>query len=159
MRPPSVQLSLSHVQLFATLWTAACQASLSFTISQGMLKLMSIESVMSSNHLILCPPLLYKNSWTARLAELSGGWTSGVLGGRCTCQRQDLPACLAPGFSSFWRFLSNIIYTKLVNVGKEFPWVLWAIPANSWIQEGGSQEPETFTANWSEEQVVTWTCN
>ena len=48
---------LSNVQLFATPWTAACQASLSFTISQSFLKLMSIESVMSSNHLILCRPL------------------------------------------------------------------------------------------------------
>ena len=52
-----VQL-LSHVQLFATLWTAECQASLSFTISQSLLKLMSIESMMPSNHLILCCPLL-----------------------------------------------------------------------------------------------------
>ena len=41
----------------ATLWTAACQASLCFTISQSLLKLMSIESVMPSNHLILCHPL------------------------------------------------------------------------------------------------------
>ena len=54
---PSVQ-SLSHVQLFATPWTAACQASLSITNSQSLLKLMSIESVMLSNHLILCHPLL-----------------------------------------------------------------------------------------------------
>ena len=44
--------------VFATLWTAACQASLSFTISQSLLKLMSIESVMPSNHLILYRPLL-----------------------------------------------------------------------------------------------------
>ena len=50
--------SLSHVHLFAILWTAACQASLSFTISQSLLKLMSIESVMPYNHLILCRPLL-----------------------------------------------------------------------------------------------------
>ena len=50
--------SLSHVQLFATSWTAACQASLSITISQSLLKLMSIESVMPSNHLIICGPLL-----------------------------------------------------------------------------------------------------
>ena len=49
----SVQ-SLSHVQLFATPWTEACQASLSITNSQSLLKLMSIESVMPSNHLILC---------------------------------------------------------------------------------------------------------
>ena len=53
----SVQL-LSHVQLFATQWTAARQASLSITDSQGLLKLMSIDSVMSSNHLILCHLLL-----------------------------------------------------------------------------------------------------
>ena len=48
----------SHVRLFATPWTAARQASLSFTIPQSLLKLMSIESVMPSNHLILGCPLL-----------------------------------------------------------------------------------------------------
>ena len=53
----SVQ-SLSHVQLFTTPWTAACQASLSITNSQSLLKLMSTMSVMASNHLILCRPLL-----------------------------------------------------------------------------------------------------
>ena len=53
----SVQ-SLSHVQLFATPWTVACQASLSITNSWSFLKLMSIESVMPSNYLILCRPLL-----------------------------------------------------------------------------------------------------
>ena len=52
-----VQL-LNSVQLFATPGTAARQASLSFTISLSLLKLMSIESVVSSNHLILCHPLL-----------------------------------------------------------------------------------------------------
>ena len=52
----SVQ-SLSCVQLFATPWTAARQASLSITNSQSSLKLMSIESVIPSNHLILCHPL------------------------------------------------------------------------------------------------------
>ena len=53
----SVQL-LSYLQLFATSWTAACQPSLSITNSQSLLKLMSINSVMTSNHLILCRPLL-----------------------------------------------------------------------------------------------------
>ena len=53
----SVQ-SLSHVQLFATPWNAAHQAYLSITNSQSLLKLMSIESVMPSNHLIFCCPLL-----------------------------------------------------------------------------------------------------
>ena len=50
--------SLSHDGLFATPWTTAHQASLSITISQSLLKLMSIKSVMPSNHLILCHPLL-----------------------------------------------------------------------------------------------------
>ena len=53
----SVQ-SLSCVRLFVTPWTAARQASLSITNSQSLLKLMTIESVMPSNHLILCHPLL-----------------------------------------------------------------------------------------------------
>ena len=57
----SVQ-SLSRVQLFATPWTAARQASLSITNSQSLLKLMSIELVMPSNHLILCRPLLLSPS-------------------------------------------------------------------------------------------------
>ena len=54
----SVQ-SLSHVRLFATPWIAALRASLSITNSQSLTKLMSIESVMPSSHLILCHPLLF----------------------------------------------------------------------------------------------------
>ena len=49
--------SLSHVRLFMTPWTAACQASLSIINSPSLLKLMSIELVIPSNHLILCQPL------------------------------------------------------------------------------------------------------
>ena len=49
---------LSHVLLFVTSWTAAHQASLSFSITQSLLRFMYIESVMLSNHLILCHPLL-----------------------------------------------------------------------------------------------------
>ena len=83
----SVQ-SLSHVQLFVAPWTAARQASLSITSSQSLLRLMSIESVMPSNHLILCYPLLLLPSigipslpwlaaaWTypLRLREGDGSW-------------------------------------------------------------------------------------
>ena len=57
MRQSSSVQSLSHVQLFATPWTTALQASLSITNSQSLLKLMSIGPVMPSNHLILCCPL------------------------------------------------------------------------------------------------------
>ena len=65
-----VQL-LSHVQLFATPWTAVCQVSLSFTISQSLLRFLSIESVMSSNHLILCHPLLLLPSIFPRIRAFS----------------------------------------------------------------------------------------
>ena len=78
-----VQL-LSRVQLFATPWTAACQASLSIANSWSLLKLMSIESVMPSNHLILCCPLLLPPSifpsirvFSSEFFE-SGGQSIGV---------------------------------------------------------------------------------
>ena len=61
MREPGDQVvvqSVNHIQLFVTPWTAAPQASLSITNSWSLLKLMSIKSVMPSNHLILCRPLL-----------------------------------------------------------------------------------------------------
>ena len=66
----SVQL-LSHVQLFATPWTTAHQASLSFTNSQRLLKLISIESVMPSNHLIICRPLFLLPSIFASIRVFS----------------------------------------------------------------------------------------
>ena len=80
----SVQ-SLSHVRLFATPWIAACQASLSITISQSSLKLTSIKLVMPSSHLILCHPLsllppippsirVFSNESTLRM----GGQSTGV---------------------------------------------------------------------------------
>ena len=81
----SVQ-SLSHVQLFATPWTAARQASLSITNSQSLLKLMPIESVRPSSHLILCRPLLLLPSIFPSIREsfpvsqlfASGGQRIGV---------------------------------------------------------------------------------
>ena len=74
----SVQL-LSHVQFFVTPWTAAHQASLPFTISQSLLKLMSIESMMPSNHLILCRPLLLPPPIfpTSGSFQMSQSFTSG----------------------------------------------------------------------------------
>ena len=54
----SLVQSLSHVRLFATPWTEACQPSLSITNSWSLLKLMSVKLVIPSNHLILCHPLL-----------------------------------------------------------------------------------------------------
>ena len=68
----SVQ-SLSRVQLFATPWTAAHQASLSITNFQSLLKLMSIKSVMPCNHLILCHPLLLLPSILPSIRGFSNG--------------------------------------------------------------------------------------
>ena len=80
----SVQL-LSRVWLFVTPWNAARQASLSITNSQNLLKLMSIESVMPSNHLILCLPLLLLPSIFPSIRSFlmsqffpSGGQSTGV---------------------------------------------------------------------------------
>ena len=63
--------SLSHVWLFVTLWTVACLASLSFTVSQSLLKLMSIELVMLSNHFILCHPLFLLPSILPSIRDFS----------------------------------------------------------------------------------------
>jgi len=71
---------LSHVWLFVTLWTAAHQASLFFTISQNLLKSMSIELVMPSDHLILCCPLLPPTSRRKTQQQGLFQWAS------CLCQ-------------------------------------------------------------------------
>ena len=82
--------SLSHIQLFATRWTAVHQASLSFTISQSLLKLMSIESVMPSNHLTLCRPLLLLPSIFPSIRGFSSAEQSpGQLAGEEMAQRVD----------------------------------------------------------------------
>ena len=73
----SVQ-SLSRVQLFATPWTAACQASWSIANSQSLLKLMSIELVMPSYHLILCHPLLLLPSILPRIRVFSNKSVLGI---------------------------------------------------------------------------------
>ena len=68
----SVQL-LSRVRLFVTPWTAACQPSLSIANSRSLLKLMSVELVMPSNHLILCHPLLLLPSIFPSIRIFSNG--------------------------------------------------------------------------------------
>ena len=103
---------LSHVRLFATPWTAACQASLSITNPQSLLKLMPNVSVMSSNHLVLCHPLLLLPSIFPRIMVFSNEsvvrirwpnyWSfsfnispfnaySGLISFRMDCQSKGLP--------------------------------------------------------------------
>ena len=85
----SVQ-SLSHVQLFVTPWIAACPASLSITNSRSLLKLMSIESVMPSNHLILCCHLLLLPSIFPSIRVFSN------------------ESALSIRWPKYWRFIFNI---------------------------------------------------
>ena len=93
----SVQ-SLSHVRLFVTPWTAACQASLSITNSQTLLKPMSIESVMPSNHLILCHPF----SSCLQSCPASGSFPISqffTLGGQSSALASVLPMNIPDWFS------------------------------------------------------------
>ena len=88
----SVQL-LSHVRLFATPWSAALQGSLSITNSWNLFKLMSIESVMPSNHHILCRPLLLLPSLFSASGsfQMSQPFTSGGLGIGASTSASVLP--------------------------------------------------------------------
>ena len=70
-----LSFGLSYVQLFVTPWTVACQAPLSSTISWNLLKFMSIESVMLSNHLIFYLPLLLLPSFPPSIRVFSNEWT------------------------------------------------------------------------------------
>ena len=95
--------SLSHVQLFVPPWTVAHQASLTFTNSQSLPKLMSIEMVMPSNHLILCHPLLLLPSIFPSIRVFSTGcvWLS-----MCNCEYNGTQLCmlrsLSLGYLSTW---------------------------------------------------------
>ena len=105
---PSVQL-LSHVWLFATPWTAARQTSLSITNSPSMLKLMSIKSVMPSNHLILCHPLLFLPSIFPGIMAFSN------------------ESVLPIRWPKYWSFSFNISpsneYSGLISFGMDWGWI------------------------------------
>ena len=115
---PSVVQSLSRVRLFATSWTAAhrlfatswtaaCQASLSITNSQSLLKLMFITSVMPSNHLILCHPLLLLPSVFPSIKVFSN------------------ESALRVSWTMYWSFSFNISpsneFSGLISLGLSWP--------------------------------------
>ena len=99
----SVQ-SLSHVWLFVTPWTTAHQASLSITNSQNLLKLMSIESVMPSNHLILCCHLLFLPSILPRIRvfQMSQFFISGAQNIGVSASTSVLPMNIQDWFPLGW---------------------------------------------------------
>ena len=96
--------SLSHVWLFATPRTAVCQASLSFTTSRGSFKLMSIEFVMLSNHLVLCRPLLLLPSIFPSIRVFSNESS--------LCIRWQIKLCL---FSNTHYFTKEVILNTLTS--------------------------------------------
>ena len=97
----SVQ-SLSRVWLFATPWTAACQASLSITNSRSSLKLTSIESVMPFSHLILCRPLLLLPPIPPSIRVFSNELTLCMRWPKyCSCSFSIIPSKEIPGLISF----------------------------------------------------------
>ena len=108
----SVQL-LSHVWLSATSWTAGCQTSLSITKSWILLKLMSVASVMPSNHLILCHSLLLLPSFPAsgsfQMSQLStsGGQSIGV----------SASTSVLPMNTQDWSPLGSIVWISLQSKG------------------------------------------
>ena len=102
--------SLSYVWLFATPWTAAHQASLSITNSQSLLKLMSIESVTPSNHLILCHPLSshlqsFPASGSFLMTQL---FTSGGQCIRVSASASVLPVIIQDWFPLGWTGLVSL---------------------------------------------------
>ena len=124
----SVQ-SLSHVQVFATPWTAACQASLSITSSQSLFELMSIELVMPSNHLILCHPLLlppaifptifsnesvlhirWPKYWSFSFSIHPSNEYSGLVGSPCS-PRDSQESSPTPQFKSINSSLLSFVYS------------------------------------------------
>ena len=140
----SVQ-SLSHAQLFGTPWTAACQTSLSITNSQSLLKFMSFESMMPSNHLILCPPLLLLPSifpsirvFSNESIRQSSGQSTGV-----SASTSVLPMNIQDWFPLGW--------TSLISLqGK---WLSRFFP-NTTVQIH-----QFFSAQlslWSNSQIHTW---
>ena len=112
----SVQL-LSHVWLSATPWTAAHQVSLSITNSWSLLKLMSIESVMPSYHLMLCRPLLLLlQSFPASGSfQMSQFFASGGQSIRISASASVLPVTTQDWFPLVWTGIHHYVYINIVH--------------------------------------------
>ena len=111
--------SLSRVQFFETPWTATCQASLSFTIFWSLLKFMSIESVMPSNHLIHCHPLLLLPSTFPSIRVFSN---DSALCIRCPKEWSfSLSICSSNNYSGLISFsMSNLISLQSKGLSRVF---------------------------------------
>ena len=140
--------SLSRVQLFATPWTAARQASLSFTISRSLLKLTSIELVMPSKHLILCHPLFLLPSSFPSIKVFSN------------------ESALQIWWPNYWSFsfsinLSNEYSGLLVRLNQGMPFGAWLFSVGHWLsdcwevpRQGALAEPEPEV--WTIQPLLTY---
>ena len=108
--------SPSHVQLFATPWTAAGQASLSLTISRRLPKFMSIESVMPSNHLILCHPLLLLLSILTSIRVISNESAVHISGQSTGASASFLPKSIQGWFPLRLTRLISLLFKGLSRV-------------------------------------------
>ena len=138
----SVQ-SLSHAWLFMTPWTAACQASLSITNSRSLLKLMNTESVMPSNHLILCHPLLLLPSIfpSIRVFPRSQFFGGQIIGASAS-------ASVLPMNIQYWYPLGSTGLISLLTKG------LSRVFSNTTVQKH-----QFFSAQlslWSNSHIYTW---
>ena len=136
---------LSNVQLFGTPWTAARQASQSFTISQSLLKLMSIESVMPSNHLIFCRSLLLLPSVFPSIRVFS----------------TESAACTR--WPKYWSFSFNISpsnqYSGLISFRMDWLDLLESKGLSRVFSSTTVQKHQFFSAQlslWSNSHIHTW---
>ena len=160
----SVQ-SLCHVWLFVTPWTAACQASLSFTNSRSLLKLMSIELVMPSNHLILCCPLLLLPSIFPRIRIFSnesvlciGEGNGNPLQYSCLENSMDWGAWWAtvPGLAKSWTRLSDFTFPfTLSSCLQSFP-ASGSFPMSQLFASGGQSIGVSASASVLPMNIQDW---
>ena len=142
MRFSSVQ-SLSHAQVFATPWTTARQASLSITISWSLLKLISIELVMPSNHFILCCPLIFPPSIFPRIRVFTNEsvlrirWPKYWSFSSASVLAMNIQDWFPLGwnglilqFKGLWRVLSNITVQKHQVKGNKLLKLISPVPSH-----------------------------
>ena len=137
--------SLSRIWLFVIPWTAECQASLSFTISWSLLKFMSIESVMPSNHHILCLPLLLLPSIFPSIRVFSNEFPLHI----------RWPKCWSFSFS----ISPSIEYSRLISFRMDwFDLSLVQGTLKSLIQHHSSKESILWRSAflWSSSHIHTW---
>ena len=139
-----VQL-LNHVWPFATSWTGAHQVSLSFTISQNLLKLMSIESMMSSNHLFLCRPLLLLPSIFPGIRVFSNGSAFSI---RCQHIGASASASVFPMNTQDWfpLGLTGLISLQSKRLSRVF--------SNTIVQKHQFFGAQPYL--WSNSHIHTW---